>query len=128
MYKIPVKVSLPENFEFLVEMSSNSYLPLLFKKLNLLLKEALVPTDYKMTINKNYQDWSIPIGVLKDLYDVVEVDLQPCVADTDDKYVFNHFVNMIKEAEFIRTSSVKKVMGLGVRVLEDIWKSVGEYK
>jgi Autophagy protein Apg5 len=126
MYKIPVKVCLPENIEFYIEMSSNSYLPLLFKKLNLLLKDKLVPTDYKITINKNYQDWSIPIGVLKDLYDVVQVDLQPCITSNDDKYVFNHFVNMIKEAEFIRTSSVKRVMGLGVGVLDEIWKSVGE--
>lgn len=86
--------------------------------------EKLNPSDYRMTIKEQNVDWMVPVGVLKDLHGEVVVELvktEPSAVQYDDKFLFNGFVNMIKEAEYIRMGSVKGVMGLKAGELEAVW-------
>ncbi|KAG0192479.1 autophagy protein 5 [Apophysomyces sp. BC1034] len=123
------------------EMSRCSYLPLLSQQLSSVLDLTVEPSDIWYDFNGEPLKWHYPIGLLYDMYRLDESESAPPLPWDLTIHVQNFptekllrrpsvetaqdmFMSMIKEADFLRHGTTKRVMNLSKRDQTQLWESV----
>ncbi|KAJ3271036.1 autophagy protein 5 [Terramyces sp. JEL0728] len=115
-----------------------SYLPQIYKQIDETLESIDQPKlDYSKTwcsyANKGLK-WHLPIGLLYDLNRGVFAPWTVTLNESDmpsdlfiwdsENCLYDIFMSLYKEADYIRNGSIKKVMGLALNNTTDLWDAL----
>jgi autophagy-related protein 5 len=138
--QLPIVVNIPErnqSFQFLA--GRLSYLTFLLPKINQLLEEMgeqIIQSDQTwFSFHNNALKWHYPFGLLYDqsiegsgIFEIV-LHLNNFPSDqllSYDQAGFDHYMNTLKEADFIRNGNIKNILNMSANKQSQLWKALQE--